>query len=113
MDDLALVIKLVSLGILLILNALFSAAEALLARLTRDDILKFAEEGGKRYELLTSPIAQPTSLLVDHYHRQNDSDSGERYGIYDILEIPRGKCSPCSRLFRCLYRVVPQKLCAG
>ena len=59
MDDLALVIKLVSLGILLILNALFSAAEALLARLTRDDILKFAEEGGKRYELLTSLLRNP------------------------------------------------------
>lgn len=59
LDDLALVIKLVSLGILLILNALFSAAEALLARLTRDDILKFAEEGGKRYELLTSLLRNP------------------------------------------------------
>ena len=59
MDDLDLVIKLVSLGILLILNALFSAAEALLARLTRDDILKFAEEGGKRYELLTSLLRNP------------------------------------------------------
>ena len=59
LDDLDLVIKLVSLGILLILNALFSAAEALLARLTRDDILKFAEEGGKRYELLTSLLRNP------------------------------------------------------
>ena len=59
MDDLDLVIKLVSLGILLILNALFSAAEALLARLTRDDILKFAEEGGKRYEVLTSLLRNP------------------------------------------------------
>ena len=59
MDDLDLVIKLVSLGILLVLNALFSAAEALLARLTRDDILKFAEEGGKRYELLTSLLHNP------------------------------------------------------
>ena len=59
LDDLDLVIKLVSLGILLILNALFSAAEALLARLTRDDILRFAEEGGKRYELLTSLLRNP------------------------------------------------------
>lgn len=59
LDDLDLVIKLVSLGILLILNALFSAAEALLARLTRDDILKFAEEGGKRYEVLTSLLRNP------------------------------------------------------
>lgn len=57
MDDLHL--KLVSLSILLILNALFSAAEALLARLTRDDILKFAEEGGKRYEVLTSLLHNP------------------------------------------------------
>ena len=59
LDDLHLVIKLVSLSILLILNALFSAAEALLARLTRDDILKFAEEGGKRYEVLTSLLHNP------------------------------------------------------
>ena len=59
LDDLYLVIKLVSLGILLILSALFSTAEALLARLTRDDILKFAEEGGKRYEVLTSLLRHP------------------------------------------------------
>lgn len=59
LDDLHLVIKLVSLSILLILNALFSAAEALLARLTRDDILQFAEEGGKRYEVLTSLLHHP------------------------------------------------------
>ncbi len=59
LDDLNIVIKLVSLGILLILSALFSAAEALLARLTRDDILKFAEEGGKRYEVLTSLLRHP------------------------------------------------------
>ncbi len=59
MDDLNIVIKLVSLGIILILSALFSTAEALLARLTRDDILKFAEEGGKRYEVLTSLLHHP------------------------------------------------------
>ena len=59
LDDLDLVIKLVSLGILLILNALLSAAEALLARLTRDDILNFAEEGGRRYEVLTSLLRNP------------------------------------------------------
>ena len=59
LDDLHLAIKLVSLSILLILNALFSAAEALLARLTRNDILKFAEEGGKRYEVLTSLLHNP------------------------------------------------------
>ena len=59
LDDLDLVIKLVSLGVLLILSALFSTAEALLARLTRDDILKFAEEGGKRYEVLTSLLRHP------------------------------------------------------
>ncbi len=59
LDDLDLVIKLVSLSILLILNALFSAAAVLLARLTRGDILKFAEEGGKRYEVLTSLLHHP------------------------------------------------------
>lgn len=59
MDDLNITIRLVSLGILLIVNALFSTAEALLARLTRDDILDFAEEGGKRYEVLTSLLRHP------------------------------------------------------
>lgn len=59
LDDLDIIIKLVSLGILLILSALFSAAEALLARLTRADILTFTEEGGKRYEILTSLLRAP------------------------------------------------------
>ncbi|MCE2403124.1 HlyC/CorC family transporter [Candidatus Poribacteria bacterium] len=59
MDEQHIAIRLVCLGILLILNALFSAAEALLARLTRADILKFAEEGGKRYEVLTSLLHHP------------------------------------------------------
>ncbi len=59
LDDLHLATRLVLLGILLILNALFSAAEALLARLTRTDILEFAEEGGKRYEVLTSLLRYP------------------------------------------------------
>lgn len=59
LDDLDLVIKLISLGFLLILSALFSAAEALLARLTRADILAFAEGGGKRYEVLTSLLRAP------------------------------------------------------
>ena len=59
MDDLHIVTRLVLLGILLILNALFSAAEALLARLTKADILEFAEEGGKRYEVLTSLLRHP------------------------------------------------------
>ena len=59
LDEQHIVIKLVCLGILLILNALFSAAEALLARLTRAAILEFAEEGGKRYEVLTSLLHHP------------------------------------------------------
>lgn len=59
LDEQHIVIRLVCLGILLILNALFSAAEALLARLTRSDILEFAEEGGKRYEVLTSLLRHP------------------------------------------------------
>ena len=59
MDEQHIAIRLVFLGILLILNALFSAAEALLARLTRADILEFAEEGGKRYEVLTSLLHHP------------------------------------------------------
>ena len=59
LDEQHIAIRLVCLGILLILNALFSAAEALLARLTRSDILEFAEEGGKRYEVLTSLLRHP------------------------------------------------------
>lgn len=59
MDEQHIAIRLVCLGILLIFNALFSAAEALLARLTRADILEFAEEGGKRYEVLTSLLRHP------------------------------------------------------
>ncbi len=59
LDEQYIVIRLVCLGILLILNALFSAAEALLARLTRAAILEFAEEGGKRYEVLTSLLHHP------------------------------------------------------
>ncbi|MYF99594.1 HlyC/CorC family transporter [Candidatus Poribacteria bacterium] len=59
MDDLHIATRLVCLGILLIFNALFSASEALLARLTRADILEFAEEGGKRYEVLTSLLRHP------------------------------------------------------
>lgn len=59
MDDLHIAIRILILGVLLILNALFSAAEALLARLTRADILEFAEEGGKRYEVLTSLLHHP------------------------------------------------------
>lgn len=61
MDDLQIhiAIRLVCLGFLLVLNALFSAAEALLARLRRVDILEFAEEGGKRYEVLTSLLRHP------------------------------------------------------
>ena len=59
LDDQHIAIRLVCLGILLVLNALFSAAEALLARLTRADIIDFAEEGGKRYEVLTSLLHHP------------------------------------------------------
>jgi putative hemolysin len=59
LDEQHIAIRLVCLGILLIFNALFSAAEALLARLTRADILEFAEEGGKRYEVLTSLLRHP------------------------------------------------------
>ena len=59
MDDLHIITRLVLLGILLFFNALFSASEALLARLTKADILEFAEEGGKRYEVLTSLLRHP------------------------------------------------------
>jgi putative hemolysin len=47
-------IKWISLAVLSILTAFFSVAEALLSRLSREEILNVAEEGGKRYELLTS-----------------------------------------------------------
>lgn len=41
------------------LTALFSAAEALLNRLTREDILNIAETGGTGYETLTSLLRKP------------------------------------------------------
>ncbi len=59
MDDHHIILRIVILGVLLIFNALFSAAEALLARLTRTNILEFAEEGGRRYEVLTSLLHYP------------------------------------------------------
>ena len=53
------IVKLIYLVILSILTALFSAAEALLSRLTRDDILNIAETGGTQYETLTSLLRKP------------------------------------------------------
>ncbi|MCG9127238.1 HlyC/CorC family transporter [Candidatus Poribacteria bacterium] len=64
MDDLHITTRFILLGILLILNALFSAAEALLTRLTRTDILEFAEEGGKRYDVLTSLLRYPRRYSI-------------------------------------------------
>ena len=54
LDDIDSILKLVSLLALFILAAFFSAAETLLSRLTRNDILNIAEAGGKRYEILAS-----------------------------------------------------------
>ncbi len=53
------IVKLISLVILLILAALFSAVEALLNRLTRNEILNIAEAGGGRYETLTALLRDP------------------------------------------------------
>lgn len=54
MDDIDTIFKLVGLFALFILAAFFSAAETLLNRLTRNEILNIAEAGGKRYEILAS-----------------------------------------------------------
>ena len=54
MDDIDTIFKLVCLFALFILAAFFSAAETLLNRLTRNEILNIAEAGGKRYEILAS-----------------------------------------------------------
>lgn len=59
MDDLGIALRLFSLLVLLVLTALLSAAEALLSRLTRKDILNFAEAEGKRYDVLASLLHQP------------------------------------------------------
>ncbi len=59
MDELSTVIKLLSLAVLFVLTALFSAAEALLSRLTREDLLNFAEAEEKRYDLLASLLRRP------------------------------------------------------
>ena len=53
------IVKLIYLVILSILTALFSAAEALLNRLTREDILNIAETGGTQYETLTPLLRKP------------------------------------------------------
>ena len=53
------IVKLICLVILSMLTALFSAAEALLNRLTREDILNIAETGGTGYETLTSLLRKP------------------------------------------------------
>ena len=54
LDDIDTIFKLVGLFALFILAAFFSAAETLLNRLTRNEILNIAEAGGKRYEILAS-----------------------------------------------------------
>ena len=59
LDDLGIALRLFSLLVLLVLMALLSAAEALLSRLTREDILHFAEAEGKRYDVLASLLRQP------------------------------------------------------
>ncbi len=59
LDDLGIALRLFSLLVLLVLTALLSAAEALLTRLTREDILNFAEGEGKRYDVLASLLRQP------------------------------------------------------
>lgn len=52
-------IKLLGLAVLFVLTALCSAAEALLSRLTREDILNFAAAEEKRYALLASLLHHP------------------------------------------------------
>ena len=59
LDDLGIALRLFSLLVLLVLTALLSAAEALLSRLTRKDILNFAEAEGKRYDALASLLHRP------------------------------------------------------
>ena len=58
LDDID-IFKLASLVVLSILTALFSAVEALLKRLTRDDILNIAEKGGSQHETLTALLRYP------------------------------------------------------
>ncbi len=53
------IVKLICLVIFSMLTALFSAAEALLNRLTREDILNIAETGGPGHESLTSLLRKP------------------------------------------------------
>lgn len=57
MDDLP--IKIVGLTIALIVSACFSAAEALLNRLTKEEVRETVEKGGKEADLITSVLQQP------------------------------------------------------
>lgn len=53
------IVKIIFLALLSMLTALFSAAEALLNRLSREDILNIVETGGTGYETLTSLLRKP------------------------------------------------------
>ena len=59
LDDLGIALRLFSLLVLLVLTALLSVAEALLSRLTREDILNFAGAEEKRYDVLAALLRQP------------------------------------------------------
>lgn len=52
-------IQLIGLGVSLVLSACFSAAEALISRLSKDEILETVEEGGWSADVITSLLQEP------------------------------------------------------
>ncbi len=58
MDE-ASIPQLIGLAIALVLSAFFSAAEALLNRLSKDEIIDIVEKGGSRADVITSLLQEP------------------------------------------------------
>ena len=58
MDELP-IIQLIGLSVSLVLSACFSAAEALISRLSKDEILEKVEEGGWGADVITSLLQEP------------------------------------------------------
>lgn len=63
MDEVSL-IQLIGLSVSLVLSACFSAAEALISRLSKDEILETVEQGGWGADVITSLLQEPRKYSV-------------------------------------------------
>jgi len=64
LDDVDSLIQLIGLLITLVLSACFSAAEALLNRLNKDEIVETVTEGGTRADVITSLLQEPRKYFA-------------------------------------------------